>query len=200
MIYDIKMHQFKCNKWIVIDMLYITRNPVSHSHKPSVVHNAWMCVGSISVEADSFSVTASIWHIVSHSPLKQPDPCCCENLSVPTPSRIWSADVSAPCGQCSCSSSRTKPVHKTANMAAKHFYRQGFLLLLFNFISTAALEKRFSDFKRCADEECSSKFPGLSGLLAQRVFRDASSRIPILQLAINCALSLDLLPVDICYL
>lgn len=43
-------------------------------------------------------------------------------------------------------------------MAAKHFYRQGFLLLLFNFISTAALEKRFSDFKRCADEECSSKF------------------------------------------
>ncbi|XP_061126658.1 transport and Golgi organization protein 1 homolog isoform X2 [Syngnathus typhle] len=40
-------------------------------------------------------------------------------------------------------------------MAAKHFYRKGFLLLLFNFISTAALEKRFSDFKRCADEECS---------------------------------------------
>ncbi|XP_034756776.1 transport and Golgi organization protein 1 homolog isoform X2 [Etheostoma cragini] len=40
-------------------------------------------------------------------------------------------------------------------MAAKHFYRQGLLLLLFNFISTAALEKRFSDFKRCADEECS---------------------------------------------
>uniref|UniRef100_A0A665WKP1 Transport and Golgi organization protein 1 homolog n=1 Tax=Echeneis naucrates TaxID=173247 RepID=A0A665WKP1_ECHNA len=40
-------------------------------------------------------------------------------------------------------------------MAAKHFYRQGFLLLLFNFISTAALEKRFSDLKRCADQECS---------------------------------------------
>ncbi|KAM9840450.1 transport and Golgi organization protein 1 homolog [Aulostomus maculatus] len=40
-------------------------------------------------------------------------------------------------------------------MAAKHVYRKGFLLLLFNFISTAALEKRFSDFKRCADEECS---------------------------------------------
>ncbi|XP_061741887.1 transport and Golgi organization protein 1 homolog isoform X2 [Nerophis ophidion] len=40
-------------------------------------------------------------------------------------------------------------------MAAKHFYRNGFLLLLFNFISTAALEKRFSDLKRCADEECS---------------------------------------------
>ncbi|XP_049614069.1 transport and Golgi organization protein 1 homolog isoform X2 [Syngnathus scovelli] len=40
-------------------------------------------------------------------------------------------------------------------MAAKHFYQKGFLLLLFNFISTAALEKRFSDFKRCADEECS---------------------------------------------
>ncbi|TDH00556.1 hypothetical protein EPR50_G00189650 [Perca flavescens] len=40
-------------------------------------------------------------------------------------------------------------------MAAKHFYRQGLLLLLFNFISTSALEKRFSDFKRCADEECS---------------------------------------------
>ncbi|MEQ2157290.1 hypothetical protein GOODEAATRI_000341 [Goodea atripinnis] len=48
--------------------------------------------------------------------------------------------------------------NKTANMAAKHFFPQGFLLLLFNFISTAALEKRFSDFKRCADEECSSKF------------------------------------------
>uniref|UniRef100_A0A3B3XMJ4 Uncharacterized protein n=1 Tax=Poecilia mexicana TaxID=48701 RepID=A0A3B3XMJ4_9TELE len=46
--------------------------------------------------------------------------------------------------------------NKTANMAAKHFYRQGFLLLLFNFISTAALEKRFSDFKRCADKECST--------------------------------------------
>ncbi|XP_074542024.1 transport and Golgi organization protein 1 homolog isoform X2 [Halichoeres trimaculatus] len=40
-------------------------------------------------------------------------------------------------------------------MAAKYFYRQGFLLLLFNFISTSALEKRFSDLKRCADEECS---------------------------------------------
>ncbi|XP_054617733.1 transport and Golgi organization protein 1 homolog [Dunckerocampus dactyliophorus] len=40
-------------------------------------------------------------------------------------------------------------------MAAKHFYRNGFLLLLFEFISTAALEKRFSDLKRCADEECS---------------------------------------------
>ncbi|XP_039982039.1 transport and Golgi organization protein 1 homolog isoform X2 [Xiphias gladius] len=40
-------------------------------------------------------------------------------------------------------------------MAAKHFYRQGFLLLLFNFISTAALEKRFSEFKRCADQDCS---------------------------------------------
>ncbi|CAN9507811.1 unnamed protein product [Ophioblennius macclurei] len=42
-----------------------------------------------------------------------------------------------------------------ASMAAKHCYRKGFLLLLFNFISTAALDKRFSDFKRCADEECS---------------------------------------------
>uniref|UniRef100_A0A3B3UTY3 SH3 domain-containing protein n=1 Tax=Poecilia latipinna TaxID=48699 RepID=A0A3B3UTY3_9TELE len=64
-------------------------------------------------------------------------------------------------------------------MAAKHFYRQGFLLLLFNFISTAALEKRFSDFKRCADKECSSKFAVLEK------FRDASCRlpfIPILQL------------------
>ncbi|KAM3861036.1 transport and Golgi organization protein 1 homolog [Diretmus argenteus] len=40
-------------------------------------------------------------------------------------------------------------------MAAKVFYRKGFLLLLFNFISTAALDKRFSDFKRCTDEECS---------------------------------------------
>ncbi|XP_056149992.1 transport and Golgi organization protein 1 homolog isoform X2 [Lampris incognitus] len=40
-------------------------------------------------------------------------------------------------------------------MAAKAFYRKGFLLLLFNFISTAALDKRFSDLKRCADEECS---------------------------------------------
>ncbi|XP_028252810.1 transport and Golgi organization protein 1 homolog isoform X1 [Parambassis ranga] len=40
-------------------------------------------------------------------------------------------------------------------MAAKHIYRQGFLLLLCNFICTAVLERRFSDFKRCADEECS---------------------------------------------
>ncbi|XP_029983948.1 transport and Golgi organization protein 1 homolog isoform X1 [Sphaeramia orbicularis] len=50
---------------------------------------------------------------------------------------------------------RNPPVNKTASMAAKQIYRNGFLLLLFNFISTAALEKRFSDFKRCADEECS---------------------------------------------
>ncbi|XP_039455150.1 transport and Golgi organization protein 1 homolog isoform X2 [Oreochromis aureus] len=40
-------------------------------------------------------------------------------------------------------------------MAAKHVYRQGFLLLLFNFMSAAALERRFSDLKRCADQECS---------------------------------------------
>uniref|UniRef100_A0A3Q0S7U0 Transport and Golgi organization protein 1 homolog n=1 Tax=Amphilophus citrinellus TaxID=61819 RepID=A0A3Q0S7U0_AMPCI len=40
-------------------------------------------------------------------------------------------------------------------MAAKHLYRRGFLLLLFNFMSAAALERRFSDFKRCADQECS---------------------------------------------
>ncbi|KAM4600881.1 transport and Golgi organization protein 1 homolog isoform 2-T2 [Polymixia lowei] len=40
-------------------------------------------------------------------------------------------------------------------MAAKVFYRKGFLLLLFNFISTAALDKKFSDLKRCTDEECS---------------------------------------------
>lgn len=32
----------------------------------------------------------------------------------------------------------------------------------------------------------------------QRDFKDASSSIPIPELAINCALSLDLLPVDIC--
>ncbi|XP_037541829.1 transport and Golgi organization protein 1 homolog [Nematolebias whitei] len=40
-------------------------------------------------------------------------------------------------------------------MAAKHFYRPGILLLLFNLVSSTALERRFSDFKRCADEECS---------------------------------------------
>lgn len=62
---------------------------------------------------------------------------------------------------CSCCKQRTQPGNRTASMAAKYFYRQGFLLLLFNFISTAALEKRFSDLKRCADEECSSKFTGL---------------------------------------
>lgn len=87
----------------------------------------------------------------------------CVNPSVPTPSRIWSADVSAP----ACSSTallyapaaKVEPVQREpASMAAKRFYRQGLLLLLFNFISTAALEKRFSDFKRCADQECSSKF------------------------------------------
>uniref|UniRef100_A0A3Q3L0U6 SH3 domain-containing protein n=1 Tax=Mastacembelus armatus TaxID=205130 RepID=A0A3Q3L0U6_9TELE len=48
-------------------------------------------------------------------------------------------------------------------MAAKHFYRPVFLLLLFSLISTAALDKRFSDFKRCADSECSSKFVDFSG-------------------------------------
>uniref|UniRef100_A0A3P9HQP9 Transport and Golgi organization protein 1 homolog n=1 Tax=Oryzias latipes TaxID=8090 RepID=A0A3P9HQP9_ORYLA len=48
-------------------------------------------------------------------------------------------------------------------MAAKHFYRLGFLLLvLFYLIPTAALERRFSDFKRCADEECSSKFASVT--------------------------------------
>lgn len=83
-------------------------------------------------------------------------------------------------------------VNRSANMAAKYFYLQGFLLLLFNFISTAALEKRFSDFKRCADEECSSKFAGLLGKLAG--FQGCA--ILIVQLAINCALSLDLLPID----
>ncbi|XP_067338781.1 transport and Golgi organization protein 1 homolog isoform X2 [Channa argus] len=40
-------------------------------------------------------------------------------------------------------------------MAAKHFYPHGFVLLLFYFIAIAALDKRFSDFKRCTDPECS---------------------------------------------
>lgn len=79
-------------------------------------------------------------------------------------------------------------------MAAKYFYLQGFLLLLFNFISTAALEKRFSDFKRCADEECSSKF---DSLLFKQVGRNQGC-ISAQLLAINCALSLDLLPIDNC--
>lgn len=66
-----------------------------------------------------------------------------------------------------------RAVNRTANMAAKYFYLQGFLLLLFNFISTAALEKRFSDFKRCADEECSSKF-AIFIKTNSRNFKDAS--------------------------
>uniref|UniRef100_A0A1A8LKF2 Transport and Golgi organization protein 1 homolog n=1 Tax=Nothobranchius pienaari TaxID=704102 RepID=A0A1A8LKF2_9TELE len=40
-------------------------------------------------------------------------------------------------------------------MAAKHFYLQGCLLILCYFISATALERKFSDFKRCADMECS---------------------------------------------
>uniref|UniRef100_A0A674NBD7 Transport and Golgi organization protein 1 homolog n=2 Tax=Takifugu rubripes TaxID=31033 RepID=A0A674NBD7_TAKRU len=67
------------------------------------------------------------------------------------PERRRSADVSPP----SALILQQSAVNRSANMAAKYFYLQGFLLLLFNFISTAALEKRFSDFKRCADEECS---------------------------------------------
>uniref|UniRef100_A0A3Q3KIR0 Transport and Golgi organization protein 1 homolog n=1 Tax=Monopterus albus TaxID=43700 RepID=A0A3Q3KIR0_MONAL len=42
----------------------------------------------------------------------------------------------------------------TASMEGKH-YRQCFLLLLFNFTSIAAVDKRFSDFKSCADTDCS---------------------------------------------
>ncbi|XP_034017875.1 transport and Golgi organization protein 1 homolog [Thalassophryne amazonica] len=42
-------------------------------------------------------------------------------------------------------------------MAAKHFSRRRcFFLLCFHVLAVAALEKRFSDFKRCADEECSN--------------------------------------------
>ncbi|KAM9354724.1 transport and Golgi organization protein 1 homolog isoform 2-T2 [Pholidichthys leucotaenia] len=40
-------------------------------------------------------------------------------------------------------------------MAAKHFNRRSFILLLLYFLAVPALERRFSDFKRCADEECS---------------------------------------------
>lgn len=83
-----------------------------------------------------------------------------------------------------------RAVNRTANMAAKYFYLQGFLLLLFNFISTAALEKRFSDFKRCADEECSSKFCSLLLKQIGRISRMHLCIIPTVQLAINCALSL----------
>lgn len=106
----------------------------------------------------------------------------------PIPERRRSADVSPP----SALILQHSAVNRSANMAAKYFYLQGFLLLLFNFISTAALEKRFSDFKRCADEECSSKFASLLAKLAG--FQGCT--IPIVQLAINCALSLDLLPID----
>lgn len=95
--------------------------------------------------------------------------------------------------QCSCSSGGgsgsdggVKPVNKTASMAAKHIYRQGFLLLLCNFICIAALERRFSDIKRCADEECSSKWLLL-------LWGDWGMRpppfIPLLRLAIKRALS-----------
>lgn len=91
-----------------------------------------------------------------------------------------------------------RPVNRTANMAAKYFYLQGFLLILFNFISTAALEKRFSDFKRCADEECSSKFASLLFKQIGRISRMHLCTVPAVQLAINCALSLDLWPIDIC--
>lgn len=108
----------------------------------------------------------------------------------PIPEGRRSADVSPP----SALILQQSAVNRSANMAAKYFYLQGFLLLLFNFISTAALEKRFSDFKRCADEECSSKFASL--LLKLAGFQGCT--ILIVQLAINCALSLDLLPIDTC--
>ncbi|KAK1889139.1 Transport and Golgi organization protein 1 like [Dissostichus eleginoides] len=82
--------------------------------------------------------------------MKQPDPnlISCVNLSVLHP-----AGSLLTCRL--LQQQRSQPATQTANMAAKHFYRQGFLLLLFNFISTAALEKRFSNLKRCADKECS---------------------------------------------
>lgn len=116
--------------------------------------------------------------IISHCHIKHANLTSCENLSVLTPSRIWSADVSAPSALLHTLELKSKPVHRSASMAAKYFYWQGFLLLLFNFISTAALEKRFSDFKRCADEECSSKFAGLLLKRAPRDFKDASSHHP----------------------
>lgn len=85
---------------------------------------------------------------------------------------------------------------ETASMAAKHVYRQGFLLLLFNFMSAAALERRFSDIKRCADKECSSKSAGFPTIISRGLLwcvfapsRYYSHKLP---------LSLDLLPVDIC--
>lgn len=80
------------------------------------------------------------------------------------------------------SSSRRRPAKRTASMAAKYFYMQGFLLLLFNFISTAALEKRFSDFKRCADEECSSKFASLLLKQIGMISRKHLCTIPVLTL------------------
>ncbi|XP_061563516.1 transport and Golgi organization protein 1 homolog [Cololabis saira] len=41
-------------------------------------------------------------------------------------------------------------------MAAKHLYQQGLVLLLLHVVAaTTAWERRFSDFKRCADQECS---------------------------------------------
>lgn len=76
--------------------------------------------------------------------------------------RCWRVGSSSPVPQ--LQQLKPTPSTETASMAAKHFYRQGFLLLLFNFISTAALEKRFSDLKRCADEECSSKYFFWGGL------------------------------------
>lgn len=138
--------------------------------------------------------------------LGQPVSCRCMLLEIvfphtdtksqPNPNRVLdvklhptagSADVSASPAQCSCSGT-AKPLRQTASMAAKIFYRKGFLLLLFNFILTAAVDKRFSDFKRCADEECSSKFYGLWAWL-QGCFPPSWIDLGF-RLAINCALSL----------
>uniref|UniRef100_A0AAZ3P7R0 SH3 domain-containing protein n=1 Tax=Oncorhynchus tshawytscha TaxID=74940 RepID=A0AAZ3P7R0_ONCTS len=41
------------------------------------------------------------------------------------------------------------------NMAVNVSYVYIFILCIHNFISNAAVERRFSDFKSCADEECS---------------------------------------------
>lgn len=111
----------------------------------------------------SFSFAGSIWHCFpqSYEAAKQPDPPVktypCYH---PAGSDLLTCRLLLPWAH-TRAENQASLAKRTASMAAKYFYRQGFLLLLFNFISIAALEKRFSDFKRCADEECSSKFAGL---------------------------------------
>lgn len=89
------------------------------------------------------------------------------------------ADVSA-----SSAHARAEPDSPTDDMAVNVSHVYILLLFIINFISNAATERRFSDFKRCADEECSSKYLAfssreLSGMMLPSIVKCTPHLIPV---------------------